>query len=418
MNSPFTIEDTLPNKISYYQILFFLVTLPFDRFYCEVILASFAIHTLIHLKRAALKNIWTKEVLLLQSVYLVTLFGTIYTLNTKQAISDWGRQLVLFIFPILFAMSSFEFTRYRNQLLLGYSLSFTLVIVYLYFDALHIIYYNHFPLATLLSPYFLNHNFSAPIDMHATYLSLYVALALNFFIWRFFKSSSAKEKILPAVCICLLTCGLIQLASKSVMVAELLVVNFLLPFSFFRKKSRIKIAVASLAVTTILLAGVINIGSLKERYLYEFTNDLTSAPLNETADSRMERWSVALDIIKASPVVGYGSGDEVDLLKEKYFEHKLYDSYLHRLNAHNQYLSFLIKGGLIGLLVYAVTLLYGLFISLKTKDFLFTSFLIIVAIVSLSESFLDANKGVFFYGFFFSFFIFYHYRSGKTTAYF
>ena len=418
MNHPFTIEDTLPNKISYYHILFFLMTLPFNRFYCEVILASFAIHTLIHLKKDRLKNIWTKEVLLLQSVYFITLFGTIYTLNTKQAISDWGRQLVLFIFPILFAVSSFDFSRYRTKLLLGYSLSFTLVVLYLYFDALHIIYYNHLPLATLLSPFFLNHNFSAPIDMHATYLSLYVALALNFLIWRFFKSSSAKEKILPVACICLLACGLIQLASKSVMVAELLVVNLLFPFFIFRKKNRIKIAAVSLTLTTIVLISVVTIGSLKERYLYEFSSDLRTAPLHETADSRMERWSVALDVIKASPVVGYGSGDEVDLLKEKYFEHKLYDSYLHRLNAHNQYLSFLIKGGIIGLLVYVVTLLYGLFLSLKTKDVLFASFMVLVATVSLSESFLDANKGVFFYGFFFSFFIFYHQRLGKTMAYF
>lgn len=406
MKQLFTIDDTLTNKISYYHILFFLITLPFDRFYCEVILASFIIHTLIHLKKPWLKNIFTKEVLILESVYLVTLFGTLYTLNTKQAISDWGRQLAIFIFPILFSISEFNFRKYRTRLLLGFSLSFTVIILYLYLDALHIIVYNHLPYSTILSSYFINHNFSMPINMHATYLSLYVALALNFFLVSLFKSTSLKQKGLYIVCGLILSCGLIQLASKSVMIAELFIINLAIPAFYFTGIKRIKLLISGWLLTAVIILAVFNIGSLRERYFDEFNSDLAAAPIHHIADSRMERWQVAFDLVKASPVVGYGSGDEVDLLKEKYFEHKLYDSYLHRLNAHNQYLSFLIKGGIVGLMVYLLTLLYGAYVSLKTKDILFACFLIIVATVSMSESFLDGNKGVFFYGFFFSLFLF------------
>ena len=45
------IDDTLENKISYYHLAFFLISLPFDFFYSEVVLTSFAIHTLIHLRK-------------------------------------------------------------------------------------------------------------------------------------------------------------------------------------------------------------------------------------------------------------------------------------------------------------------------------------------------------------------------------
>lgn len=407
MNPLFTIEDTLPNKIGYYHILFFLITLPFDRFYCEVILVSFTIHTLIHLKKFRLKNIFTKEVLILQSIYLITIFGTLYTLNTKQAISDWGRQLIIFLFPVLFSISEFSFRKYRTQLLLSFSFSFALIILYLYLDALHVITYNHLPAKTLLSPYFINHNFSKPIDMHATYLSLYVALALNFFLLFLFRKTSGSQKALYIFCIFILTCGLVQLASKSVIIAELFIINLGIPVFYFTGIKRIKLLAVTWFATAIVVLTILNIGSLRERYFDDLNSDLRAEPpVHQIADTRMERWNIALNLIKASPVVGYGSGDEVDLLKEKYFENKLYDSYLHRLNAHNQYLSFLIKGGIVGLLVYLFTLLYGLTICIKTKDMLFVCFLILVTTVSLSESFLDANKGVFFYSFFFSFFIF------------
>lgn len=406
MNRLFTVEDTLPGKISYYHILFFLITLPFDRFFCEVILVSFTLHTLIRVKKYQLKNIFAKEALILQSVYLITIFGTFYTLNTKQAISDWGRQFVIFLFPVLFSISEFNFRKYRTQLLLGFSFSFTLVILYLYADALHVITYNHLPVKTLLSPYFINHNFSKPIDMHATYLSLYVALALNFFLLFLFQSISRNQKALYIFSVLILTCGLVQLASKSIIIAELFIINLGIPVFYFTGIKRIKLLAVTWFATAIVCMAILNIGSLRERYFDDLNSDLRVEPVHQIADTRMERWKVAFDLIKASPVVGYGSGDEVDRLKQKYFENKLYDSYLHRLNAHNQYLSFLIKGGIVGLLVYLFTLLYGLTISIKTRDMLFICFLILVATVSLSESFLDANKGVFFYSFFFSLFIF------------
>jgi len=58
MKEIFFIQDTVENKVSYYHLAFFLVALPFDYFYSELILISFGLHTLIHVKKEEFRNIF------------------------------------------------------------------------------------------------------------------------------------------------------------------------------------------------------------------------------------------------------------------------------------------------------------------------------------------------------------------------
>ena len=107
-------------------------------------------------------------------------------------------------------------------------------------------------------------------------------------------------------------------------------------------------------------------------------------------------------------------------IHQKYSTHlhlliKLYNSFLHNLNAHNEYLSFLIKSGVIGLLVYLAVLALGFRISLQQKDLLFFSFMVIITTVSFSENILDVDKGIIYYAFFYSFFIFSGARKMRVT---
>jgi hypothetical protein len=52
------------------------------------------------------------------------------------------------------------------------------------------------------------------------------------------------------------------------------------------------------------------------------------------------------------------------------------------------------------------TLAFGFKISVQQGDLLFFSFMLIIAIVSFSEDFLAVDKGIIYYAFFYSFFIF------------
>ncbi len=406
MSELFRIEDSLSNKISYYHITLLMAALPFDMFYSHLILINLIIHTLIHLNKKTIKPVFKLRTLVLQSVFFVTLFSIIYTINITGAYNELGRRAIIFFFPILLCLNQLDLKKYRPQLLLSFSLVCTITILYLYADALITIKHYKLPLKALFSGSFTNHNFSEPINMHATFFSMQVAISLIFLLSVLVKESGLYKKLFYLVCSCILTAGLIQLSSKSIFIALIIIINIAIPYFLLQGAKRWRFVVAASFISVLLIAGILYSNTFRERYLIELTADLSPAKNGEILDSRLARWGVATGLIAKRPIIGYGAGSEMDLLHQSFFDHKLYSSFLNNLNAHNQYLSFLIKSGVIGLLIYVGTLAFGFNIAFRQGDLLLFAFITIITVVSLSENFLDVDKGIIFYAFFLSFFIF------------
>src|SRR3954452_6911092 len=108
MKKLLTIKDSLNNKISVYHILLFVVSLPFDRFYSELILISFLLHTIIHFKKGSLTDFPVLRVLLLQSVFLLTVMASVHTVDQVQFLKEWEKQLAIFLFLLLFAITPLD----------------------------------------------------------------------------------------------------------------------------------------------------------------------------------------------------------------------------------------------------------------------------------------------------------------------
>jgi len=404
MRKLFYIEDSIQNRVSYYHLLCFLVALPYDRFYSTVILVSFLMHTAIHLQKEYFKKINT-ETLLLQSVFFVTVAAASYAVSFGAAMNTVTKQLAVFLIPLAFNLNSLDLLKYRSRLLKGFTIGCTLTVVWLYIDAFRTMRYEKIPLKALFSQAFVNHNFSQPIDMHATYLSMLLAIALIFLVKRIMLGTQKKNHIVLSICSLVLAAGLIQLSSKSVLIALLLIFNIAFPWYLPGKKMRYRFLLVSVAMSSLLLLVILNIDVFRERYLVDFKKDLFKNTGILKDNWRRDRWIASVDLIKKAPIIGQGSGSEIPLLKEIYFERKMYNAYLKSLNAHNQYLSFIINSGIIGLIIYLGTLSWGFWKAIKRKDLLLLSFMLLVTIVSFSEDLLDVNKGIFFYAFFFSFFV-------------
>jgi O-antigen ligase len=262
------------------------------------------------------------------------------------------------------------------------------------------------PVLTIFSTYFTNHNFADPIGMHATFFSMQVLLSLVYLVTVLIKEKAFYYKLFYLVCSAILMLGLIQLCSKSIFVVLLIALNLALPWFLLQGSNRWKFIAVSVPLSVLVMVGISGSESFKDRYIDELKNDLSKSSFVETTDTRLERWNVSIGLIKKSPVIGYGSGSEIGLLQDNFFQRKLFDSYLKKLNTHSQYLSFLLKTGIIGLLIYLLTLAFGFTVSFRQKDFIFFIFMLLIAIVSVSENLLDVDKGIFFYAFFFSFFIY------------
>jgi O-antigen ligase len=414
MSGLFQIKDSLANKISYYHLMLLMASLPFDRFYSHLILISYAIHTLIQLKRSSVKPIFEVRTLVLQSVFFITVLSTIYSINPHEGFTEWGKQITIFLFPLFFCLNTLDIKKYRQQLLLSFALICTITTIYLYLDAFITIRHYQLPLSTIISKAFINHNFSEPIDMHATFFSMQLAIALVYMLIVLIKEKSVYTRLFYLFCSVILTAGLIQLSSKSVLLVLFIIINFAFPYFLFHGAKRWKSILLSCSFSVLLLIGILSSTAFRERFWNEFKIDISKASANETSDGRLARWNVVTGLISKAPVIGYGAGSEIGLLQDGFYNHKLYNSYLNRLNSHNQYLSFLLKSGIVGFLLYVATLVWGFNTSLKQKDLLFFSFMLLIAAVSLSENILDVDKGIFFYSFFYTFFAFSYNSHGKS----
>jgi O-antigen ligase len=405
MIKPFYLADNIQNKISYFHLLFFLLLLPFDRFFSTLVLISFLVHTLIYFRLLKWENLST-DILVLQSVFYVTIFSAIYATSFVNAMNVAARQLAIFLFPLLIYLNPMNLARYRMPLMKWFGTGCAVTVAYLFYDALRVIRFQHLPWQSLFSPAFVKQNFSLPINMHATYLSMFLLLSLVHFIHCLVYRTDNRELLWKTVCSFMLMAGLLQLGSKGVLIAAIIIFNIGF-FYLARTTPRMKFRFLFISMSFSVLLGilVISSGSLYKRYVTDFRNELLSTNLvNE--NWRIDRWKASMELIRASPVVGNGSGSEIPLMKEIYFEKHMYVPFLHSMNVHNQFLSFLITSGIFGLVVYLFTLLWGFFRAIRSKDIYLFSFLVLVTAISISEDMLDVNKGIFFYSFFFSFFSF------------
>jgi O-antigen ligase len=406
MTALFSVNDSLTNKISYYHLMFLMASLPFDMFYSHLILVSYGIHTLIHLKKGRLKELWKLRTGVLQSVFFITLLSTIYAINQHEAFNEWGKQVTIFLFPIFFCLNPLDINKYKPQLLLSFSLVCTVTILYLYLDAFLTIRHYHLPYSIIMSGVFTNHNFSQPIEIHATFFSMQLALSLVYILSVLIKEQEKYKRLFYLACSAILSAGLIQLCSKSVFVTLVILINIAVPYYLLKGKMRRRFVLISGSLSLLVITAILSSVTLRERYVNQLKDDFSAQRVDETNDGRLARWKVVVDYIGEAPVIGYGAGSEIGLLQDGFFDKKLYNSYLNRLNSHNQYLSIMLKSGALGLLIYLATLAFGFNIAFRRKDLFFLTFMTTVAIVSMSENLLDVDKGIMFYAFFFSFFIF------------
>ncbi|MES2418182.1 MAG: O-antigen ligase family protein [Bacteroidota bacterium] len=404
MKKLFPLIDNTAHKISYYHLILLLLSLPYDRFYTHIILISLSMHTLINLKKEQFKFGFKGSYLLLPSVFLVSLISASYSPDKGQALNELGQQITILLVSLLFYFNTLDFRKYRDNALLIFAVGCTGAIIYLYLQVFLTLDYYHLPLIAIFSPAFTNHNFSAPIAIHATYLAIIVAIAFVFLVSVAIEETASKYLILLILCCGVLLAGIIQLGSKAVFIALFLIVGFGIPYFLLRKVMWLKFLLVVIPISLSLMLGIYKIDTFKKRYITDLKVDLSQESKNKLSDPRLARWEVALKLGFQSPIIGHGAGTETRLLKDRFYENKFYRSYLAKLNAHNQYLSFFIQSGILGLLAYLLTLFLGFKLSWQRNDFLLFALMILVALVSFSENILAVDKGITFYSLFFSLF--------------
>jgi O-antigen ligase len=405
MKDLFIINDTVSNKISYYLLCLLILLLPADRIYDEIILIFLVANTLIR-PRKLTRKLFTPQLLTFLLIYAIAVIGTIYSPFKQQAYFELEKKLGLLFFPLMLVFNSLDLKKYKLNFLKVMCISCVVTISYLFLDAARTILFLGLPLRSLFSPLFINQNFSSPIDIHATYLSMYVCFSICISIYLILRENNKILKNIFIAGLLVLIAGLIQLSSRAVVLSLLIIINICIPLLLIKKNQKKIFILTTGLITLSVFIIFLNIRSYRERYLMDLVADLSKSGLNiDVIEPRAIRWHSAMKLVGKAPLTGYGNGAERFVLKEQYFKDRLFDSYLNELNAHNQYISFLVQEGIWGLLIYLVVLYTGFAKSVRQKDFNFMCFLVIITVVSFSENILDTNKGIFFFSLFFTFFL-------------
>ena len=129
-------------------------------------------------------------------------------------------------------------------------------------------------------------------------------------------------------------------------------------------------------------------------------------PNGGSLSQRIEYTRASFHLIRKHPIFGVGTGDIPNAYRQAYEElnSPLEDQYRHR--AHNQYLSITVGFGIVGLIVFLITLLYPYCSEKRNRTYLYTLFLVIAILSMLPEDTLDTQAGATWFALFNSLLIF------------
>ncbi|MDR2406966.1 MAG: O-antigen ligase family protein [Bacteroidales bacterium] len=131
----------------------------------------------------------------------------------------------------------------------------------------------------------------------------------------------------------------------------------------------------------------------------------TGSIIGYSIPQRIELWKHSLSLIKKHPLWGVGTGDVKDAFaKELALENSLLAGT--NMRSHNQYFTFLIAFGIVGLVFILFSIIYPPFALRKMGDSLFLVFFCIIIISMFTEDALEPQDGVTFFSFFYSLFLF------------
>lgn len=397
-NSSYTGLDRL--KLLLLQALVFCF--PFDLFYTNIILITFILIGLLDFKNLNFKALNLKT-FTLQGFFWLSIAGYTYCSQRHEAELYLERQLMILLVPLVFAtMLDIKFSQIES-LLFTLAVSCVISLLYLLTNVVLNILDNFesFSLSVAFSGAFFNHYFTTPIGIHAGYFSMYCVISVCVLVNGVICYGHILSNTIRGVMILILGLGIFFLASRNSTISLVIILLVVLPF-FISKQNRLKYITISAVSIFIVGLSIYFTPFLNERFSSQLISDIK--PLSNGSEinyniiePRIDRWKCAWHAIQKAPLFGYGTGDELAVLKSEYNARGMVISSINGLNAHNTYLSMLLKHGIVGLLVFLILMLSYSYLAIKGRDFIYIAFLLVLWIGFYTENILDTNKGILFF---------------------
>lgn len=331
--------------------------------------------------------------ILLISFYAVCLFSLFWTEDLENTKIGLVRFLSYLALPIAFLLNSNKpFNQEKiigifSKLLVFYSVYclFIAAIKCIQNDDISYLFYHK-----------LSNNLG---DLNAIYLSVFVSLGINFFLR---KKEKSKVEISYLVFLGLF---LILLSSKLI-ISITFIVTLLY---FFKRKKYKKVKWKDIFfISGIIILFLFASSNLSKRIKVEFektkinevldTKDFGHVYLWTGAALRLFQTKAFIEILKEQKKIffGFGLNNSQKSLNDKYKEYNLYPGFMN-YNYHNQYLQVFAELGVVGFSILLMLLFSVLKDAIILKNYFLLSFIILILVVCITESFLWRQRGMVFF---------------------
>lgn len=345
-------------------------------------------------------NKFDKKYFLSNSFYFLILLATIsFSSNLNTASLKIQTMLSLVVFPLMFSL----FNNNDKQILLNFTFKYLwiyIIGVFLYNTITFLWFYSTIPNYSFLGmsyhlKNFINHNIGK-YGIHPIYMSMHCCIAIIFSLKLFFTLKKRYIKVILLILNLILFFFLLIYARKGPIIAFIIT---LITWSYLDHKKHLKYNLLFVLGLTILF---LMIPTTRNRFL-ELTKIEKAVDNSSSSNIRYIIYSNSLTLIKEAPFLGYGIGDYEQELRKTYSKNApfLLDGVY---NSHNQYLSFILIGGILLFLAFLVYYTKNFIIAIQAKNTLLILIMVFYGVMMVFENILERENGVIFFSFFINFF--------------
>lgn len=394
-------------RFGLWAALLLAFSIPFPlRINSVVIVTFFSIFTLLVLVTGEIERKFIRSPLfvLVSVLFVIGGIGLIFTSDVVKGWSDIERSS----FQIAFLLLIYQF-RVLNISVFKLAVAFTIgcftVTIYGLSYALLFLKGD-----TQKEVFELGHtSFSDIILIHPVYLSLYFIFSFFFLLETVRTRSSTLNKAsklgIAAALIFIIGILMFLRAQMSLLIFVMLLVMYTI--IILKKRAWL---------ITFVLFTIALLVFLLDPYRVTTFFDTYGKNVSSALDQRFSVWRGTIEGIKTALFFGAGTGGEQELINRGYaktgYQEGIYNSY----NAHNQYLQFMARNGILELGCFLALLIYSFRQSLKMPNYTFLMFNMTVTLIMFTESFLDVQRGIVFFYFFLCAFIYLPYESASQSV--
>lgn len=356
-------------------------------------------------------------VLMISTLFWIALAGMLYTENTEEGWFRLQQKSLLLVFPLVFGTITISWQKELKWIVSFFLIGVLLACLLSLIDAT--IYWIRNDNAER----FFAHGLAEFVNLYPYILALLCLMLIIILaeagLGNLELHPWLQHRFVIVGLALFFSVFLLLLSVKQIIIAWLF---FIVAYAIRLNKNRFVLYLLSVAFILTVLS-VFFIPTLKTKVLEITSKEDNMIPLDRDASLgrnwngiaiRRAIWACTMDVIKANPLLGVGTGDGQDHLQAAYENRQFYfASRYNRYNTHNQYLQTIVNFGIAGLLVWLCSL-SGLLWQYR-KNWLVFSLLACLLFAMLTESMFETNKGVLLMAYLFTVFCF-HYQEPRHVS--